>query len=204
MKLIRLSGLLLLSLSASAFAAYDGFYVDGNLGWTNAAYSTSDFNYMTGSHIVSSGFGGGIDFGYQFTRNWAAQVGYTRAARTEVSNISMASNTPGGITSLLNGSIATNIWDLALKGMLPLKQGFGVFAKAGVAYVNANVGGGLDQSNLGSMYQDNSQVLPEAGFGVSYDWNDNITTAISYTQVFKGGNIPNIQMAMLNLGYHFG
>src|SRR3989338_10954367 len=162
-KRARFLGWFLLVASTGAFAAADGFYVGGNMGMSYAAYSHTDFNYMTSASRDPLGFAGGLSFGYQMSPMLAVQLGYTRPHRVNLSSITMASNTPGGLTSLSNGSITLNVFDLALKGMIPLKYNFGLNAKAGLAYVNADVDGGLNQSNLGSMYKDNSRFLPEAG-----------------------------------------
>lgn len=201
---VRFSAVVLLAVSTGAFAASDGFYVGGDFGVSNTAYSHSDFNYMTDAHVDKTGVAGGAFFGYQMSPMLAAELGYTRPARVNLDNITMASNTPGGLTTLSNGSITMNIWDFAIKGMVPLKNGFGLNAKVGAAYVKYNVGGGLDQSNLGSMYKDNSKVLPEAGLGASYDFNKNVTTGVNFKHIFKGGNIENIDLATVDLGYHFG
>jgi hypothetical protein len=203
-KLAKISTGLLLIASSSAFAAADGFYIGGQLGADNAGYRTGQFPYMTSAQIFTSGLAGGAFFGYQFSPMLAAQVGYVRGNRVSVKNITLATPNPTNQTTLANGGIALNIWDAALKVMLPLKYGVGLSGKVGAAYINANTSGGINNHTLGGIYVNNSKWAPEAGLGGSYDFNQNVTTGLEYTHTFKSGPVPHIDMLLANLAYHFG
>ncbi len=204
-KIFKLStALFTMFVVSSAHAASDGFYIGANAGWSIAEYYVNAFPYMVSAKIQQHGFALGGVFGYQFSPLLATEFGYTHTFNVKFSDISMASNTPGGITTLSDSRIALSIFDIAARGMIPLKYGFGLNGKIGAAYVKPTVTGGMNNPTLGSAYSNASRVLPELGVGASYDINKNVTTGINATRIFKSGNIPNIDLFMFNLGYHFG
>jgi hypothetical protein len=89
-----------MAFSGSSLAAAPGFYVGGNLGWSNTnPDSIETGNYGNGiiinrSETSGTGFAWGLNAGYQFDQNWAAELGYTRFAKTSASFSGTASGTP--------------------------------------------------------------------------------------------------------------
>ena len=123
--------------------------------------------------------------GYQFTRNIAAEVGYTDLGKLKVS---------GGI----NGDVAVTAWDLSGVFSWPIEQ-FGVFGRLGIASVKAKPGGAFsgagDQSKSGLTW----------GLGASYDLNKNLGFRAEW-QRFKAdsgsslggeGDVDNLMLSVL-------
>lgn len=189
--------------SSTAFAAADGFYIEGQAGWSKVYYKPSTLQYMNSASVNNSGFGYRPSFGYQVNKNFAAEVGYTHFKNANYQNISMNPN-PAGVSTLGNGAVDVSAWDIAAKGMLPLSLGFGAFAKAGIAYEMATRSGSLNFNTLGADYTSQKKWVPEAGAGFSYDFSQNVIADISYNHLFPRSNLQAADLTSIGLGYHFG
>lgn len=174
--------------TSPCFAAYDGFYFGIAGGAANTHYKASNINDVTSAEIDNTGFGGRVYGGYQWTRNWAGELSYTWYPTTSFNNI----NGTGA-----HGSISENATDLILKAMLPLGCKFAVYAKAGVAYVNADRNGFLPQ-------KDQSGFCPTYGGGFSYDVNPNVPIVVTWMRVQESNPMANADLLSLGIEYHFG
>ena len=84
--------------------------------YTNLPGSNTHYNSATGGSI----FGGNANVGYKFMPFFAAEVGYTAYANTEVKNG----------TGAKAGHVRSYSYDLAGKGIIPIGgSGFEAFAK---------------------------------------------------------------------------
>ncbi|CAM4431346.1 MAG: Outer membrane protein A [Legionellaceae bacterium] len=186
---------ILATLSSAALAAAPGFYVGGQLGWSKADYSASDLSapYSVGD-VKNSGLGGRISAGYQFNQNWAAELGYTKYKNVDFNNVSNDGQVIGDL-KLKHQAI-----DLVAKGILPLDNGFNVFAKAGVAYVKQT----FDLKNpQPSLSDDEKKWRPTYGLGAGYDFNQNVSTDISWMRIQNGSSINNLDLISAGVSYHF-
>lgn len=223
---IIIVGFTIFGVSMAADAAVSGPYVGGDIGIAGLHYNASDFLKGSHAHVSDTGLAGGVFGGYQFTQNFAAELGYTQFSQAEFKNI----NGTG-----LNGTTKENAIDLVGKAILPLQDGFSIFGKAGAAYVTAKTSkvtihtgangeskltppevtpldpvalnpmlqlGGVQNSNAGTVHR----VLPTFGAGVSYDVTPNLPVSVSWTRIQSIGNspIPSSDFVGVSLAYNFG
>lgn len=106
------------------------------------------------------------DIGYQFDKNWSAELGYTSFGTLFKSN-----------DSNFNASQKANAWTLSGIGTLPLNQHFGLFGRLGVARYETN-GSGTVQ---GVEAKDRQDVKPYAGAGVKF----NVTQSFALRAEFQ-------------------
>jgi len=203
----------------------------------------SRFNNIAGARTDDTGIGGRLYAGYQFNPYFAVEAGYTQYAKTSshatVVNTGFSSGSftpangrpvqiftpstdPDSTVTRYNGEITEHAIDLVAKGTLPLPYGFGLYAKAGMAYiqadnhVNARLISDTDtstspttitihNSNLGTVYTKTYQSFaPVAGVGVNYTIpNTNMSINADYTRVFTYGGIKNAKLASLGIEYKF-
>ena len=175
-----------IAFSGASFAATSGLYAGVQAGWSNTNPPSEP-----GVSIDGKGAAFGLRAGYQFTPHFALEGGYTRFAKTKFS-------VPGFASATLN----YNVFDLVGKGIYSFDNGFGLYGKAGVAYMkasaNANVLGFTGSAK-------DSATRPVAGLGVKYDFNQNVSADIGVTRIFKGGKLKqNANTVMVGLTYNFG
>jgi opacity protein-like surface antigen len=153
------------------------FEADSKVGFTiglNAGYATvrNHTRYLlpagTFRYSNNSGFAWNANLGYQFSRYFAIETGYTQfpdmtETRTFLGVTSSSKNTFYG-------------FDLLLKGILPVTNNFNLFAKAGAMYFSA-------QHTL--LYSKSYyEIDPEAGLGVSYDITQHVAIAVQGVGIF--------------------
>jgi opacity protein-like surface antigen len=172
---------LLIAANASATTPV-GTYVGGQLGWGK----TREANNTTHTKLNTSGIAGRVSAGYQFNPNIAIETGITKF-----------SNGASQAQSITGRTYAV---DLVAKGIMPLDNGFGVYGKAGAAYV----GQSIKYQSLG--YSTNQhKVYPTVGAGVSYDLTTNVSSDLSWNRIQKvgSGNLKSTDLVSLGLAYHF-
>lgn len=117
MKKIALATLLSAIVAAPAFASDEGFYAGVTLGQSRTSNPYNGNFAMSKSTDTVAGILGG----YQFTKNWGAEVFYTGAGKF--------SAVSGGIT----GSGKADTWGIVGTGTLPLSDAFSLYGKLGYA-----------------------------------------------------------------------
>ena len=226
----------MLGVATSTFAAKNSFYFGGQLGYSDSDYSASNQNLVnadvsfvdnTGSRLISTPLGtaktstdqdhlgGRVYLGYQFNKHFALESGYTQFGKTEVNNAY-------GLTSnrYINHDVDLNnaAIDLVAKGMLPVGHKFDLFAKGGVAYVDADT---IDRPALVSFSHTSSpfivsnsasvtsyheetttKLLPTAGVGAEYTINPRLSMDLSYSIIPGSGDIKTSQLVALGLAFH--
>ncbi len=200
-----------------------------NANGTVASTSTTT-STLSAQHVDDVGMGGRLYAGYQFNPYFALETGYTQYNKTDFSatGSTLSSQDSYRTTNVYdvtkyNGEITEHAIDLVGKATLPLQMGFGLYAKAGMAYIAADshtnltvagtrtyVNNVLTTSTTSSgpsvtidthTYQG---FRPVAGVGVNYTIpNTNFSVDASYTRVFSYGGIPNALLASLGLEYKF-
>lgn len=174
--------------TSPVFAAYDGFYLGILGGAANTHYDLSDVPSITSANIDHTGFGTRLYGGYQWTRNFAAELGYTIYPDTDFKNINQLGR---------NGNITEAATDLIAKAMLPFYCRLNLYAKAGIAYVDSDRDGDLLGKN-------ENAYRPTYGGGLSYDLNPNIPIGITWMRVQGNNRIANADLLSLGIEYHFG
>lgn len=172
---------------SSANAAANGIYVNGQLGYANTNYDSPTPRL----NVDSTGFAWRAAGGYQFTQNWAAELGYTSFPNTDF--------TVKGLNLDL-ANVKQYAIDLVAKGMLPVSNGFGLFGTLGAAYLHAKADTFL--GNAGST----SKIQPTFGLGASYDITNNLPVTVSWQHIQKtgGSDLKNTDFYSVGLEYHFG
>lgn len=204
---------------------------------------------LSAQKVDDIGIGGRIYAGYQFNPYFAVETGFTQYAKTSFSTNKITSNRKSSYTitdrdnfidnqsklisnNLYAGEITENAVDLVGKATLPLNYGFGLYVKAGAAYINANrhtnskfvVSDNTETasssfppgtstttkvtSTIGGSNTDSTKSYqsfsPVAGVGVNYSIpNSNISVDGSYTRVFSSGAIPHASLLALGVEYKF-
>lgn len=220
-KTVLLCGLAGALLSSSAFAAKDGLYVGGQVGYGSNNSSASSLNAssipiaigntqttLSGPANVSvdnDGIAGRAFLGYQFNKYLSLEGGYTQYSDTTINNVY---GVRGSDESLFEGAI-----DGVVKGSLPITDRFSLYAKGGVAYAMAQDLGKNDvtsvsSSQSGLIYlndyntQNNYAFRPTYGVGASFDITNRLSTDISWSQIVGGNSIPTTNFAALGLTFH--
>lgn len=181
----------------AANATTPGLYVEGHVGYAN-----------TGKHFVKpfpssrklsskykGGLAGRLAIGYQFSPNWAVEMGYLQLAQQKA-NVDTQSIT-----------LNQHAFDVVGKGIIHVTSKLDFYAKAGMAYLVNNLKGNAvtgGQSLVKPLAK--HSWAPEAGIGVTYNITSNvfIDTAFTYIQPMGKHKPNNINMATVGLGFTFG
>ena len=194
-------------LTSTAFAAapimmdsfHSGFYLGIQAGYAKSHYSKS---WMTKhakptitsvSSLDNDGFAARGYFGYDFTKNWAAELGYAYLPTVKFKKVAFNSATG-------NMDFDQYAIDLLVKGTIPFANGFALFGKVGPAWLHRDdptktIGGSRIKRNL-----TNGKVIPVAGVGLAYHFNSQVSTDISYLRYF---NNEATDLVTLGLAYKF-
>lgn len=130
------------ALPAAAQSALSSVYVGGDLG--QSKYKDA-CNGLTGCDNTDTQWG--LFAGYQFNRNFAAELGY---------------HDLGSVSTSL-GDIKGKSWEITGVGSVPITEQFSAYGKLG-GYHGTYKGTGLDNKNNDLTF----------GFGVQYDLNRNV------------------------------
>jgi OOP family OmpA-OmpF porin len=205
---VTLSTVTSLVLATSAHAAVSGPYLGGDLGW-GTIHQTSAFKQfgIPNSDNTDNGIAGRVFGGVKFNEYIGAEMGYTKFSnQTSKVNTLFASG---------NEKIQSYAVDLVAKGTLPLQNGFSLFGKLGVAYLNQDMTLTAEDAFVSETATANvNKVLPTFGAGISYEINSNLTTDISWMHIQQVGNdvefgdsgikMQNTDFVGLGLTYNFG
>lgn len=194
---ISLLGVSALGMMA-ANATTPGAYVEGQISYANTGKNF--VKPFPSSRKVSSKYKGGLAgrlaIGYQFSPNWAVEMGYLQLAQQKA-NVDTQSVT-----------LNQHAFDVVGKGIIPVTSKFDVYAKAGLAYLVNNLKGNEisgAQSPIVKPLAKHSWA-PEAGIGATYNITSNvfIDTAFTHIQPIGKHKPNNINLATVGLGFTFG
>ena len=219
-------------ISFTAQAALPGPYFGLQVGWgdSQGGISQQDMNsiiqdalgvpynaftitsYSTGAR--SQGVAGRIYIGYQFNCFAAAEFGWAKYPNVPIH--AQASGTDLSLASAYiangTGSIQIDAFDLVGKAILPFRDVFSVYAKAGAAYIEhrGNEQGIVlvagEQEN-GANYSINQRFFPTFGLGLSYDFTPHFLADLSWMRIQQIGHpldIGSTDLVVFGLSYHFG
>lgn len=142
-----------------------GLYLGLQLGYGMTNWDNLDYTYENTHYSVdkTDAFAGRFNIGYDFHKNFAIEAGYAQFF-----------NSPkwaGDSSNFLGNTYAI---DLLAKIKAEVVDNFGLYAKAGIAYMHTNDGEGIYSSNA----VDNFNVA--YGAGAYYDINKNLAVDISW------------------------
>ncbi|MES2997783.1 MAG: outer membrane beta-barrel protein [Pseudomonadota bacterium] len=206
----------------AANAAAPGAYVTGQLGYadTHMGSKIKSPIMLPFSSIIlfkpnlsNNGLAGRLAIGYQFTPNWAVELGYLQLRSKKGDGIIPGDASDPATPISLN--LNQNAIDIATKGILPLTTNINVYGKLGVAYLTTSTK--MDMTTGGASFPITADLnstlgiakhkwAPEAAVGVSYDITPNVSIDTSWTHIQPlGKNRPNnIDFVAVGVGYNFG
>src|SRR6185312_14148669 len=167
-----------------------GWYLEANGGYSRIT------NVNTGPDVSlsNSGLGFNVNGGYKFIPFFAAELGYTKYADSNLKFFGTKVAT-----------ISYYSYDAAAKGLLPIGDtGAELFAKLGIAHLNASGKGA--SNNLGISVSSNSSSTNGYYFGLGADYSFMPAVAVNLQwQLAKGNStIGNLNLYSLGVSYLFG
>ena len=172
---------------ASSAIANTGMYVDANLGWGKTALKDPS----SATRDKNTGFVYNVNLGYKFMPNLGVQVGYwglPKVTMTDGKKMKSVSNVV-----------------LALKGFMPLEDGFGLYAVTGPAWSSAKFSGGWsgtigDKSVSDKSYHKFSWYL---GLGADYNISDSLYTGLGLNYSYGPAPLAPAYSVTGVLGFNF-
>lgn len=168
MKKIATALLLSAAVATPAFAADEGFYAGLTLGSasTNAPAAVGVVTKKTDNPY-------GIVGGYQFNKNWAAEVAYSGA----------------GKFTTATGSAKADALSIAAVGTLPLSDTFSLYGKLGFASVASKTSGTV----AGGALTKATRTAATYGVGVQYNATQNVGIRFGYDRLGAAVNVANVK-----------
>lgn len=159
-----------------------GVYVSGNLGY--GFYNEKKGNYVNKKDRHSLAWN--VNVGYQLNPYFAVEAGYIDFANIKVSQNGNA------VKAKLSGV------DLLAKGIMPINDQFGVFAKAGMVRLDGKL------YNASATEKAKHHVVPALGLGVSYNLNKQVALNVQdlYTMAVKN-SFRQTNTVMAGVSYKF-
>ena len=162
----------LFTLSASAFAAEDTWFVRPYVGLSQMSDLSSDFADIDGLSgeadiDLDTGFTGGLGVGYRYTDNFAVEFGWEY--RSNDSEVTLADT-----SEFDDGNYASNIFYLNGHYLFDKNGKWQPYAGAGLTWVQ-EVDIDLERGGEELSYSGDSGTGYQVFAGVNYDLNDNWT-----------------------------
>jgi OOP family OmpA-OmpF porin len=199
--LSSIAGLFIAS-NASAAVSAPGAYVGGGIGW--GTINQPGFNDAYDNKTTDNGVAGRVYVGVDLNQYLGAELGFTKFSDMDTSGVFASSIGPLDAS----GKIQTYAFDAVAKGTLPLQNGFNLFGKLGVAYLNEKASVSITDV-FGDSASDTSVIhayLPTFGAGISYDINKNVAADVSWMRIQKVNDtdLKSTDTVMFGVSYHFG
>jgi OOP family OmpA-OmpF porin len=177
-KKILLATALIAGMASQAAMADSAFYVGGSVGQTEIDYAAFPGLTVTDDSDTSWK----LFAGYNFNKNVALEFAYQDLGDSTVDLSGVPVSVDGDAVSL------------AVLGKLPLGEKAEVFAKLGVARLDANV----DAAGIGSVSDSESDVL--YGLGFNYNVTDTVDVRLEWERMDFEDQIDTVS---LGVSYHF-
>lgn len=203
---LLLSTAVLSFVSISAAHAANNIYIDGNLGlaqhnWQDG-YGPSQVqtNWRSGKQ----GFSWGVDAGYQFSQNFAVELGYFKLPTTKFRS-GLKNN------KYTESSIKSNLIYAALRSKIAISQQFSLLLKAGLGKQQTSGSNLLGEASQNSI---STNVKPIFGIGFNYAIGNCLQINAQY--LYAAGKtkninlnigrttfVPSVNLFTLGIGYSF-
>jgi hypothetical protein len=189
-------GVSALACSAGAAAGASlpmGWYLEGNAG----AAKISDVSFATNSSITTSGLGWNFNVGYKFMPYFAAELGYTDYAH---------SNIKSNGTSIAKDQATA--YAVAGKAILPVQEsGMEVFAKLGIARAKSNItvnnAAYVAANKIAITAGANNSTDLYLGLGGDYSFTPNMAANLQWARVDGNSRTGNLDLYAVGLTYTF-
>lgn len=179
-------------------------------------------------HPANTGVGGRLFVGYNVTKYWGWEAGFTHFGLTTIKVPTTPPLTIGNPVG--SPAITENAFDFVVKGMPPYTLwGFSAYGKLGISILKQGKAGTFIDSfnaNTSNVFYTNpangtafagqvyhgifvngqravTYVRPTAGIGITYDINQNVQAELTLARVFGGGGLQPADLVGLGVSYHF-
>jgi OOP family OmpA-OmpF porin len=185
-----------------------GFYVGGDIskssGPGNGDIDGSFANQGiagTSSNVDNDNVGWGLNAGYRFHRNWAAEVEYR-----EFGDFDYTTSTPGG--GNISGSYKVNAWSLSGLYLFPVSgSNFSLYGKLGLSRSDTNRDVNSQSPGLAATGSNASRTGWVAGLGATYDFTRNLFGKLAWDHYDRVGDSntgrSDIDAFSLGVGFRF-
>ncbi len=183
------SGALTADNSVSGSPYNPGIYIGGQFGTTNLHYSGYEYITANSSYDSKYQFAARGYLGYAFSQFISLELGYDYFGFPKFWNS----------TNNATQNIVQHGLDFMAKANLPLDYGFGIYVKAGLAWVYRSAlhaNGGLFAEK-----EANSKFPPIGAVGVNYWFAPNMALDLCWTKTMRVGSLPTIDLFTLGFIY---
>ena len=161
-----------------------GLYVDGNLGWGKTAA-----NVDGGTNDKNSGLAWNINFGYKFMPHLAAQIGILGSPKVDEGTL---------------GNMKSNyLLILAVKGIVPLENGFSLNILAGPARASTKLSKSMTIDDKPSEAGSYHKITAYLGLGADYNLTESFYVGLGVNYSLKAKPVPAMYSLTGNIGYIF-
>ena len=180
--------------TTSGAGAYVG--INGGYGKINESMKVNAEGKALGFKTKNdnTGFGGGIDAGYQFTQNIAAEAGVYMMPQATY-KLTLDGLTVG------KPKVTNNFIYAAAKGILPFSNGFNLFGKLGIAGVQQT--GNHAAKTLMDGFKNRTGAAVLLGLGAGYNITKQVSVNVQALGTSKSGKIPANLIGTVGVAYHF-
>lgn len=160
---------------------HPGIYLGAQVGTAKMHYRGSEYLLAKNSYDDSYKLAARGYVGYAFSQFISAELGYDYYGRPRFKDKS------GNTQEILQHGL-----DLVAKASLPLDYGFGLYVKAGAAFVYRSA---LNANNGTFAYKDsNNRLTPVGALGINYWFAPNIALDFGWTKTMAMSNLPTIDL----------
>ena len=183
--LVTTCGLTSMAMAQSNGIKSDGFYVDANLGWGKV-----DVEVDSATKDKNSGFAWNASLGYKFMPYLGAQVGYFGFPKVTHT---------GSVAEFSSNFLAV----LAIKGILPLEDGFSLNVVTGPAWGHTKLSKDANLDSEAYKKGDHSKFTWYFGRGADYNITENFYLGVGVNYSIKSKPVPAMYSVTGNIGYIF-
>ncbi len=179
-------------LSSSLYAQMTpNFYAGASFGQTKAK-SACNGVVAAGLSCDDSDTAGRIFGGYQFNRNFAAEVAYAELGKVNASGV--VSGVPQ------SGNWKARSWDIVAVGIMPIGEQFSLFGKLGIALWRLD--SHLTPTGIGSVQQSPTGTSATYGIGGQYDFTQKVGMRLEWQKYKDVGNDAGVKsdIAVFSIG----
>lgn len=168
--------------TALAAAPETGWYGNLNLGRSNIDNASVDGAFAnqgitSASSVDKNDTVYSLGLGYQFSRNFALEGGYTDFGKFNVNSRILAP-----AADLAHGDYKIDGWNLSAVGIIPLQSGFSVYGKAGVFYSDVKLNAASNTGTVPVSGGSERNTDGTWGLGLGYDFGNNLIGKLEWNR----------------------
>jgi OOP family OmpA-OmpF porin len=197
-KFFALASVAISLFASSAFAqsVQNPAYIGGAVGATKA-----DIDCGGTTSCDNTSTGGKAYFGYKFTPNFAAEIGYLKVGKA-TATVDVFVPGVGGFTA--DGSMKADGWTLGVAGFVPFTQSVEGFARLG-AFMNKTKFDVTVRGIPGSVSESENNTSAYFGLGIGFKVTKQLSIdgGLDFTKVKFQGEDANVTMWSIGARYAF-